>query len=128
MKNLYCFNCQKEVEPKSFLKLQFCPFCRHRLTDKGEGLYLVCDNCGADNPVNAKKCVKCGSFMNGAENNGELEIYSSQKSLSSLIMDFLLVLGGIAFSVFVLYISFYLVFVFFVFGVIWYLLFSPKRF
>ncbi len=125
MNNFYCFNCQKEVEPKSIFGIRFCPICGKRITDSGEGFYLVCDNCGANNPINAEKCIKCNNRFNNITNIDE-NVYPTNKTLTSLILDFLFVIGGIAFSVLILYISFYLVFVFFVIGVI-YFLFSKVR-
>ncbi len=119
MKNLYCFNCQKEVPAKGFWGINFCPFCRHRLTDNGEGFYLICNNCGANNPTNAKKCVKCGYLINGIENN-EIENYPISRTVSSVLFDFFFLLGGIAFLALTLYLSFYLLFVFLILGIVYY--------
>ena len=68
MKKKYCFYCQKDVESQRFLLWQFCAECKHRLTDKGEGFYRVCEQCGANMPVDGDFCVKCGYHpQNGTE-------------------------------------------------------------
>lgn len=123
MSKFYCFHCQKEVEPKNFFRWRFCPHCRHLITDTDDGLYLICDNCGADNPVNAKSCIKCGYGLNGGESS-EISLYNQSKADSwlQLLIDILIVIGGLIFAVFVLYISFYLVFACFAFSVVYYLL------
>lgn len=123
MDKFYCFHCQKEVEPKKFFNWLFCPHCRHKITDSGEGLYLICDKCGADNPVNAKSCIKCGYGLNGGENS-EVSVYkiSEISAWWKLLIDGLIVVAGIIFALFVLYISVYLVFFLFTLGVIFYLL------
>lgn len=121
MKRFYCFHCQQEVEPKYFFGLRFCPLCRHFITDKGDGFYLVCDNCGADNPVGAKKCIKCDSPFNGIDSD-ELTTSFTQSTWFRLLLNFLVIVCCIAFSVFILYISFYLIFALFVFGLISYFL------
>lgn len=127
MKKLYCFNCQQEVVPEKFLGFRFCPQCKHRLTDKGDGFYLVCDNCGADNPLSAKKCVKCGYHLNAYEpTETNVEIFAKSKSIKDFVLDFLFVFGAIVFSVIILYISFYLLLVFFVIGILGYFLSRSK--
>ena len=69
MKKVFCFNCQKDVTPLKFLKWQFCPHCLHHTKDTGEGLYLVCDKCGANIPVDSCYCLKCGHGVNGHADN-----------------------------------------------------------
>ena len=69
MKKVFCFNCQKDVTLLKFLKWQFCPHCLHRTKDTGEGLYLVCDKCGANIPVDSFYCLKCGHGVNGHADN-----------------------------------------------------------
>ena len=70
MKKVFCFHCQKDVSPLKFWKWQFCPHCLHQTKDNGEGLYLVCDKCGANIPVDSFYCLKCGHGVNGhAERN-----------------------------------------------------------
>lgn len=65
MKKVFCFNCQKDVTPIKFWKWSFCPHCLHRTKDSGDGLYLVCDKCGANIPVDSFYCIKCGHGVNG---------------------------------------------------------------
>lgn len=60
MKKFYCFYCQKDVEPQKFLLWRICPECGHYMKDKGKGFYRVCKYCGANMPVDAIKCYKCG--------------------------------------------------------------------
>lgn len=122
MSKFYCFHCQKEVEPKEFFRRRFCPYCRHKITDSGEGLYLICDNCGANNPVNAKSCIKCGQILNGAEYSN-ISLYNGEdSSWLQIMINVLIIIVGIIFAGFVLYISFYLFFVCVIFSVIYYLL------
>lgn len=129
MEKFYCFHCQKEVSPKKIWRWRFCPHCRHKIIDSGEGLYLICDNCGADNPVNAKSCIKCGYGLNGGENS-EVCVYDKIKASAwwQVLIDALIVIVGLIFAIFVLYVSFYFVFAFFLFSVIYYLLarINPK--
>lgn len=122
MNKFYCFHCQKEVEPKEFFRWRFCPHCRHKITDSGEGLYLICDSCGANNQVTATKCVKCGYGLNGNESK-EVKIYDYVKNSDwlQLFVEISVVILGLIFSIFVLYISFYLVFAFLIFGVVYWL-------
>ena len=68
MKKVYCFYCQKDVEPQRRLLWLFCRQCNHRLTDNGEGFYRVCANCGANMPADGDYCVKCGyNLSNGPD-------------------------------------------------------------
>lgn len=123
MKNLYCFNCQQEVEPKKFFGLYFCPHCNHRLKDEGDGFYLVCDNCGADNPLKAKKCIKCGYHLNGySQDESDEENLLENESFAGLIFNFLCVLGAIILAGIILYVSFYLLIAVFAICAVVYLL------
>ena len=126
MKKVYCFYCQQDVAPKSFLWWRVCPECRRRLTDNGEGFYKVCDKCGANMPVDAKTCMQCG---NGAE-IGDLPAILGLTTVKSVWLLWLIRIAAVVFSVIlavgILYISFYLVFVllalglaFFVFQLFW---------
>lgn len=113
MNKYFCFYCQKEVEPRSFFKWRFCPFCKHRITDNGDGFYRICDNCGANMPSSAKRCLKCGhvlfddgsnelSLTDNFDGGGLLDLAVGTAAL------FLSIIIGIG----VLYVSFYLVFFF----------------
>ena len=108
MKKYYCFYCQQDVEPKSFLLWRLCPHCRHKITDNGEGFYRVCEHCGANMPVDASYCVNCG---NGAKPNQLVERYMQINSpwlarfitIIAVALSVLLALG-------IVYVSFYLIF------------------
>jgi membrane protease subunit (stomatin/prohibitin family) len=54
-REVYCSNCAKKFSSN----MKFCPHC-------GDP-YLACPKCGADNDVNAKKCVSCGTTLSAAE-------------------------------------------------------------
>ena len=124
MKKYYCFYCQQDVTPQTFLWWRTCPHCRHKITDKGEGFYRVCERCGANMPVDAHYCVKCG---NGADQNQLIERYMQIKSPWMVR-----IIGAIAVALSVLlafgivYISFYLIFAllvvalaYFIFDLLW---------
>lgn len=53
-KDVYCSNCSKKFSSS----MKFCPSC-------GDP-YIACPKCGADNDVNAKRCVSCGTTFNAA--------------------------------------------------------------
>ena len=107
MKNFYCFNCQREVEPKTFLGVKICPHCHHRIIDSGEGFYLVCDKCGADNPVSAKSCVKCRSHLNGNGDNDIDDMPQTTDFILRTLTDAIIFIIGFAFLIFIFYLSFY---------------------
>lgn len=116
MKKYFCFHCQKEVEPYSFWKWRFCPQCKRRITDNGEGFYMVCDKCGANLPPDAKRCLKCGYGLTG---NKDIDAYAPKSFLfdtnwlnliAGFIALFLFLIVGLGF----LYVSVYLI-IFFVF-------------
>ena len=50
-REVYCSNCAKKFSSN----MKFCPHC-------GDP-YTACPKCGADNDVNAKKCVSCGTSL-----------------------------------------------------------------
>lgn len=122
MNRFYCFHCQQEIEPKRFFGFKICPLCQHRIVDSGEGFYLVCDRCGADNPVSAKLCIKCHNRLNGSGNPTSEKILYSADYLLKILANIALIIFGAAFLALVFYISFYLVIFFAALGVIYYLL------
>lgn len=116
MKKYFCFHCQKEVAPYSLWKWRFCPQCKHRITDNGEGFYMVCDKCGASLPPDAKRCLKCGHGLLGDK---DIDVYAPKSLLfdtdwlnliAGFIALFLFLIIGLGF----LYVSVYLI-IFFVF-------------
>lgn len=120
MKKYFCFHCQKEVEPYSFWKWRFCRQCKRRITDNGEGFYMVCDKCGANLPPDAKHCLKCGHGLPG---NKDIDTYAPKSLLfdtnwlniiAAAISLFLLIVIGLG----VLYVSFYLIFFFIFIGAV----------
>lgn len=108
MKKVYCFYCQQDVEPYKIWKWRICPHCFRPTEDDGEGLYLVCDKCGANMPVTAEVCPKCGCDRNG--------VYVAKvpclPSLGRSILQNLAAAGMVVVSLilfgFLLYVSFYL--------------------
>lgn len=121
MKKYFCFNCQKEVEPQRFWRWRFCPVCRRLMKDNGEGFYRICDYCGANMPVDAVHCVKCGRRVDGLPEtlSDTLERSFNTKSLADIVLSlfmfvlaFLLLLG-------ILYASFYVLLAALVIGFVW---------
>ncbi len=53
-KTIYCSNCSKKFSSD----MKFCPHC-------GDP-YTACPRCGADNDINAKKCVSCGTILSAS--------------------------------------------------------------
>ena len=49
VREIYCANCSK----KHLTTEKFCPHCGSE--------YHPCPNCGTDNPLNARRCVSCGT-------------------------------------------------------------------
>ena len=49
VREIYCANCSK----KHLTTERFCPHCGSE--------YHPCPNCGTDNPLNARRCVSCGT-------------------------------------------------------------------
>ena len=80
MKKVFCFHCQKDITPLKIWKWQFCPHCFHRTEDNGDGLYLVCDKCGANIPVNSFYCLKCGHGVNGHADNDMIMMLPETKN------------------------------------------------
>jgi len=116
MKKYFCFHCQKEVAPFSFWKWRFCPHCKRRITDTGEGFYMVCDKCGANLPPDAKRCLKCGYGLTGDK---DIDVYAPKSFLfdndwPNLIIGFIALFLFLVIGLGVLYVSFYLI-IFFVF-------------
>ena len=124
MHKYFCFHCQKEVEPYSFWKWRFCHYCKRRITDTGEGFYMVCDKCGANLPPDAKRCLKCGHGLMGSKN---IDAYAPKSFLFDNDLLSILI-GAIALFFFtvvglgVLYVSFYLIILFVFIGAIVYAL------
>ena len=52
-REIYCANCSK----KHLTTERFCPHCGSE--------YNPCPNCGSDNPKNARRCVSCGTQLDG---------------------------------------------------------------
>lgn len=112
MKKFFCFRCQKEVKPHSLGKWRFCPECFRLMTDNGEGLYLICDKCGANMAPDAHYCPKCGSGANGYPDVEFLpEIL--RKSWLDWLMQGVLLFISILLTIGILYVSFYLIIFFF---------------
>lgn len=120
MKNYFCFYCQQDVEPHVLLKWRFCPHCRHRITDSGDGFYRVCDHCGANMPPTAKQCVKCGYTTDGQQPALPRQLGWPVHWYDWLVAA-LAVLFSVIIAVGILYVSFYLLLVFFVAGLAWFL-------
>ena len=128
MKKVYCFYCQQDVMPKRFLLWQICPHCHHRLTDNGEGFYRVCERCGANMPVNAHQCVKCGNTIGPAQNQIETFIPKQYAPWLIWLLRVAAIFISLLISIGILYISFYLILVLFVLGLAYFIfqLFWPQ--
>ena len=107
MKKVFCFHCQKDVSPLKFWKWQFCPHCLHQTKDNGEGLYLVCDKCGANIPVDSFYCLKCGHGVNGHADNENILLLPDQKSLLQWLKEIGLFVFSILLAAGILYVSVY---------------------
>lgn len=120
MKKFFCFHCQKDVKPYKFWKKMLCPKCFHFITDTDNGIYLVCDRCGANMSVDATNCPKCGS---GVNEHQDLEVYniSSKQTIFNWLLRIILIFFSILISIFILYVSFYLIIIFFVLGITYYI-------
>lgn len=120
MKKFFCFYCQESIEPLGFGKLRFCPKCKRYVSDKGEGFYKVCDACGANLPTDAKKCLKCGHYMemeNTMEEYG-FKTYVYRNTWLSWIMVCLALFFAVIIALGILYVSIYVVAAVFIFVMI----------
>ena len=120
MKKFYCFNCQKEVKQINLLSWKICPHCFRKIKDKGEGFYLICNKCGANNPVDGNYCIKCGQGINGKK--GRIVIANTNFSILYKILKFILPIFLLVFFFWLVYISFYLFFIFATIGCILFLI------
>ena len=107
MKKVFCFYCQKDVSPFKFWKWSFCPYCLHKTIDGGDGLYLVCDRCGANIPVDSEYCLKCGHGVNGNPDNEQFVMLPENKSWLKLLQEAGLFAFSILLAAGILYISVY---------------------
>ena len=114
MKKFYCFNCQKDVKTINLLSWKICPHCFRKIKDNGDGFYLVCDKCGANNPVDGDYCVKCGQGING--NKGRIIITNETYNFFQKILKLILPIGILILFFWLVYISFYLFFIFVIIG------------
>jgi membrane protease subunit (stomatin/prohibitin family) len=69
-REVYCSNCAKKFSSN----MKFCPHC-------GDP-YTACPKCGADNDVNAKKCVSCGTGLSVLTNESSAITQGSCKRCS----------------------------------------------
>ncbi|MBR3662558.1 MAG: hypothetical protein IKN67_04690 [Alphaproteobacteria bacterium] len=120
MEKSYCYHCQKDINPQRFLWWKICPHCHRKTAANDDGLYLVCDNCGANNPVDAHICLKCGNGLNGYRPDESVVPYFVTHSWLVPLINFAAVFIGLLLALGILYISFYLVFVLLAVGIIWY--------
>ncbi len=120
MSKFYCFHCQKEVSPYHLYRWRICPHCWHKITDNGAGFYLICDRCGANMPVDAQNCPKCGAGANGNPDILPLPTLFSQNWTAWLIRAALLFFS-IILTLGIIYISFYLMSIFFVIAFIYFI-------
>lgn len=122
MEKLYCFNCQRDVRPFKFFKWRFCPDCRRYMHDDGSGFYKVCDDCGANLPADAARCIKCGYKFYGDNAVKEYDFCWFNQSwvnkLISALIVFISILAGFA----LVYVSFYLVLFIAAAGLVWFIL------
>lgn len=122
MKKVYCFHCQQDITPYKVWKWNICPRCFRPTPDDGSGLYLVCDNCGANMPSDAKYCPKCGyspfglppRLLSASDHLNGRNVLQQIIRFGALFLSLLLSVG-------VLYLSFYLLFVFALVGLAYYL-------
>lgn len=130
MKKFYCFYCQQDVEPRRFLKWRFCSKCGKYISDNGEGFYRVCDNCGANMPVDAAECYKCGKSTGLPSKKSAAENFFNIHNWAYFLQNFIISLLGIALLAGILYFSFYIIlaafFCFFIFYSISMLLYKRK--
>ena len=123
MRNLFCFNCQKEVKSRQIFKWHFCSQCWCYLKDSDNGFYRICDACGANMPANAEYCRKCRLLFDGSGKRKQsmFVLQNMRKNGWGWLIDgitlFLAVLIGLG----VLYISFYLILVFFFIGLVYWI-------
>lgn len=110
MKKFYCFYCQENIKPHGFLMFRYCPNCRRRITDKGEGFYKVCDICNANLPADADKCLRCGYNFNKdhAIDNFVASRFLDKNTWLGWLLVCLALFLGIIVTLGVLYISFYI--------------------
>lgn len=121
MKKVYCFNCQKDVMPYKLWKWRFCPHCWRQTKDNGDGVYFVCDKCGANMPLDTGVCPKCGQGDFSQSPRDTQLLLSAPRT----IIDTLIRFGLFGFSLFIaaviIYMSFYLLLAGLVFGLGYYL-------
>lgn len=122
MKKCYCFYCQENVEPRGFRKLKFCPQCKRFMSDEGEGFYKVCDNCGANMPTDAARCLKCGYTFKGDNALREYGFDTVKQTWVERIISVFIIFLSILVGLSVLYVSFYVVLFVLVAGAVWFLL------
>lgn len=128
MKKVFCFHCQKDITPLTFGKWRFCPHCFRQTTDNGEGLYLVCDKCGANLPVDSIYCLKCGHGVNGHRDNENFLLPPVSKTWLHWLIQAGLLLFSLFLAVGIIYLSFYFLLIFFVLGLGYYLYNSFSKF
>lgn len=122
MKKFYCFYCQKDVKPFKLLQWRFCPYCRHYMSDTGDGFYKVCDECGANMPVDSVRCLKCGNTFKGDNALKEYGFSGTNKTWFDIFISGLILILSILIGLGVLYLSFYAVLFFLVVGFVWFVL------
>ena len=121
MKKFYCFYCQENIKPLGFWRLKFCPKCRRFVTDSGDGFYKVCDNCGANLPVDAARCLQCGYKFNNGNAVEEYDSAALGKKWFDGFLGAIFLLLSIIIGFGILYLSFYAAFFIFIVGLIWFL-------
>ncbi len=115
MKKVYCYHCQKDINPLKLLKWRFCPHCFRPTNDGGDGFYLVCDRCGANMPVQATNCLKCGHGLNGNPDDQPIML-PAPKTLIHSLLQVILFLFSIFIAIAVIFISFKLLLFFLIIG------------
>lgn len=118
MKKVFCFHCQKDITPLKIWKWQFCPHCFHRTEDNSDGLYLVCDKCGANIPVNSFYCLKCGHGVNGHADNDMIMMLPETKNWAQRLKEIALFVFSIFLAAGILYLSFYFIFIVLAFALV----------
>lgn len=128
MKKYFCFYCQKDVEPRSLLKWRFCPFCKRLMKDNGDGFYRVCDICGANMPVDAANCPKCGAGVAGALNKmPEILRKASLDNFFDVVFGIFMTIVTFLILIGILYASFYILLVALIVGAAWFMVMSVRR-
>lgn len=109
MKKFYCFYCQQEVEPRRFIKWRFCPKCGKYLKDSGEGFYRICNRCGANMPVDASACYKCGNSTGLPEEKYTAEKFLNLSNWAYFLQNCMFFALCIVLLIGIIYLSFYLI-------------------